>query len=66
MKNLSDGKSDGIVIMYCKSGTIYPVGLNKDQVEMLDLSLGICFQGVLQVFGDKPMGQISILKKGDK
>ena len=63
MKNLSDGQSDGIVIMYCKNGTIYPVGLNKDQAEMLDLSLGICFQGNLQVFGDKPVGRVEIIKK---
>ena len=63
MRNLSDGQSDGIVIMYCKNGTIYPVGLNQDQVEILDLSLGIALQGNLQVFGDKPIGEIANLKK---
>ena len=66
MKNLSDGKSDGIVIMYCKNGTVYPVGLNQDQADMLDLTLGICLQSKLQVFGDKPMGKVALLKKGDK
>jgi len=65
MKNLSDGKSDGIVIMYCKNGTIYPVGLNKEQVELLDLSLGM-FLGKLTIFQDKPMGKVNILRKGDK
>lgn len=62
MKNMSDGVNDGIVIMYCKNGTIYPVGLNEDQLEMLDLSIGICFQGTLNVI-NKPMGNAVNLKK---
>jgi len=63
MKNLSDGKSDGIVIMYCKDGVIYPVGLNQDQADMIDLSIGICFQGELHII-NKPMGKVEILMKG--
>ena len=62
MKNMSDGKSDGIVIMYCKNGTIYPVGLSSEQAEMLDLSIGICFQGTLNVI-NKPIGEIMNLKR---
>ena len=61
MKNLSYGKSDGIVIMYCKNGVIYPVGLNEEQCDILDLSLGICL-GKISIFEDKPMGQVDILK----
>ena len=63
MKNLSDGQNDGIVIMYCKNKIIYPVGLKQEQAEMLDLSLGIALQGNLQVFGDKPMGEIETIRK---
>lgn len=65
MNNMSDGKSDGFVIMYCKDGIIYPVGLTKEQIEMLDISMGMCFQSGLKVFEDKPIGQITTLKKGD-
>ena len=62
MKNMSDGINDGIVIMYCKNGTIYPVGLKQEQLKMLDLSIGICFQGSLNVI-NKPIGNIINLKK---
>ena len=61
MRNLSDGKSDGIVIMYCKNGVIYPVGLNQEQCDILDLSIGICFQGTLNII-NKPMGKVEVLK----
>lgn len=62
MENMSDGIKDGIVIMYCKSGIIYPVGLNIEQLEMLDLSIGICFQGALNII-NKPLGDAKILNK---
>lgn len=62
MNNMSDGTSDGIVIMYCKDGIIYPVGLNKEQLEMLDLSIGICFQGTLNII-NQPIGRVVNLKK---
>ena len=62
MANMSDGKSDGIIIMYCKDGTVYPVGLTKDQFDMLDLSIGAFMQGSLKVFKDKPIGKITNIK----
>lgn len=62
MTNMSDGTNDGIVIMYCKNGIIYPVGLNKEQLEMLDLSMGICFPGTLSII-NKPLGEIMNLKE---
>ena len=62
MNNMSDGKSNGVVIMYCKDGVIYPVGLKKDQLEMLDLSIGIALEGGIKVFSDKPQGKVDILK----
>ena len=63
MNNMSDGKNDGIVIMYCKNGTIYQVGLNQEQLDMLDLSIGACFPGVLNVI-NKPQGTIELVKAG--
>ncbi|MBX4259757.1 hypothetical protein KTC96_24845 (plasmid) [Clostridium estertheticum] len=63
MTNMSDGINDGIVIMYCKDGVIYPVGLNQEQLEMIDLSIGMCLQGSLNVIGNRPLGQIMNLKK---
>ena len=62
MNNMSDGKSNGVVIMYCKDGVIYPVGLKKGQLEMLDLSIGIALEGGIKVFSDKPQGKVDILK----
>ena len=62
MDNMSDGKSNGIVLMYCKDGVIYPVGLKKEQLEMLDLSIGIALEGGIKVFSDKPQGKVDILK----
>ena len=62
MDNMSDGKSNGIVLMYCKDGVIYPVGLKKEQLEMLDLSIGIALESGIKVFSDKPQGKVDILK----
>ena len=60
MKNLSDGVKDGIVIMYCKDGTIYPVGLKQEQLEILDLSIGMFLDGITII--NKPVGKILNLK----
>lgn len=63
MKNMSDGINDGIVIMYCKNGTIYPVGLKQDQVEMLDISIGVALNDGIKIFKDNPVGQVTTLGK---
>lgn len=64
--NLSDGQSDGFVIMYAKDKTIYPVALTKDQVEMLDMTLGIALSNepVAVIFA-KPMGEIMPMNPSD-
>lgn len=36
-KNLSDGKSDGIVIFYMKHGKLKPIVLTQEQADMSDL-----------------------------
>ncbi|MGG0209566.1 hypothetical protein [Bacillus mycoides] len=46
---------DGVVLMYCKDGVLYPVALTSDQNEMLQLS-SMIFQPLKVVF-DKPQGQ---------
>ena len=63
MNNMSDGTNNGMVIMYCKNGTIYPVGLKKEQLEMLDISIGVALQDGIKVFTNNPIGQVVALKK---
>ncbi|MBK5474380.1 hypothetical protein JFU54_28765 [Bacillus sp. TH19] len=54
---------DGVVLMYCKDGVLYPVALTSEQNEMLQMS-SMLFQPLKVVF-DKPQGQaINLL--GDK
>ena len=40
MFNLSDGKSDGIVLFYLKDKKLYSVLLPREQAEVLDIALG--------------------------
>jgi hypothetical protein len=47
--NLSDGNSDGIVLFYMKEGMLYPVLLNKDQAEMLDITIAAPFKSKLAI-----------------
>lgn len=60
---MSDGQSDGIALMYVKNGTVYPVALNKEQVEMLNITLSMALGGRLTVVEDKPQGELVDYKK---
>ncbi|WP_180235729.1 hypothetical protein [Bacillus toyonensis] len=52
---------DGVVLMYCKDGVLYPVALTNEQNEMLQMS-AMLFQPLKVVF-DKPQGQaINLIK----
>ena len=42
--NLSDGKSDGIVLFYMKDVKLKPIGLVQEQAEALDLIIMIPFK----------------------
>jgi len=53
---------DGVVLMYCKDGVLYPVALTNEQNEMLQLSAQL-FQPLKVVF-DKPQGQAINLLEG--
>jgi hypothetical protein len=58
MNNMSNGKNNGIVLMYCKEGVIYPVALTQEQLDILDMGIGMFLQGKLNVISDKPVGEI--------
>ncbi|MDA2525869.1 hypothetical protein PDQ24_28970 [Bacillus cereus] len=52
---------DGVVLMYCKDGVLYPVALTNEQNEMLQMS-AMLFQPLKVVF-DKPQGQaVNLIK----
>ncbi|HDR6318357.1 TPA: hypothetical protein QCU53_005211 [Bacillus thuringiensis] len=52
---------DGVVLMYCKDGVLYPVALTNEQNEMLQMS-AMLFQPLKVIF-DKPQGQaINLIK----
>lgn len=42
-KNISDGESDGLGLVYMKDGKLHSVGLTQDQADMLDLTIGLPF-----------------------
>jgi len=54
MKNLSDGKTDGIVLFYLKDKKLYPIALTKEQVDMLDITISMGMGRKLNVI-DKPL-----------
>jgi len=56
MKNLSDGTKDGIVLVYCKDGVLYPMGLRENEAIMLDLTIGMAIKKVAVIY-DKPIGK---------
>lgn len=55
---------DGVVLMYCKDGVLYPVALTNEQNEMLQFS-SMMFQPLKVVF-DKPQGRAINLMEGKK
>lgn len=62
MNNMSNGKSDGLVLLYSKNGVLYPVGLTEEQILALDMIIPIAIPGKLKVITDKPQGKIEVLK----
>ncbi|MBY6799500.1 hypothetical protein FCV24_14030 [Clostridium botulinum] len=64
MNNMTDGKKDGLALVYVKDSVAYPVALSKEQLEMLDITIGMCLSDGMKVIGDKPIGKvIKLLKK---
>lgn len=65
LNNLTDGKSDGLMILYVKDGTTYPVMLTEAQATMLDLVIAMPFQKEkMMVAFDMPQGNVGNLKWG--
>lgn len=54
-RNISNGKSDGVVLFYMKSGKLYPVGLTENQAELLDLSIVVPFADENMRVDSKPL-----------
>ncbi|AUN10404.1 MULTISPECIES: hypothetical protein [Clostridium] len=64
MNNMTDGKKDGLALVYVKDSVAYPVALSKEQLEMLDITIGMCLSDGMKVIGDKPIGKvINLLEK---
>ncbi|NFO71997.1 hypothetical protein FDC51_17935 [Clostridium botulinum] len=60
MNNMYDG-NDGLVLMYCQKDVIYPVALSKEQLELLDITIGMWLSDGMKVIGDKPIGKVTDL-----
>lgn len=61
MVNMTDGKSDGLMLAYVKDGVVYPIALSEENLEMLDLTIGMMLKEITLI--NKPMGKvISLLK----
>lgn len=64
MNNMTDGKKDGLALVYVKDSVAYPVALSKEQLEMLDITIGVCLSDGMKVIGDKPIEKvINLLEK---
>ncbi|PEB19687.1 hypothetical protein COO08_05085 [Bacillus toyonensis] len=55
---------DGVVLMYCKDGVLYPVALTNEQNEMFQFTSRLF--SPLKVVFDKPQGQAINLMEGRK
>ncbi|MHB9925447.1 hypothetical protein [Clostridium botulinum] len=63
MNNMYDGKNYGLALVYVKDSIAYPVALSKEQLEMLDVTIGLCLADGMKVIGDKPIGKIIKFEK---
>ncbi|WP_434302595.1 hypothetical protein [Clostridium botulinum] len=61
MNNMTDGKKDGLALVYVKDAVAYPIALSKEQVELLDVTIGMCLSDGMKVIGDKPIGKVTNL-----
>lgn len=63
MNNMTDGKNNGLALVYVKDAVAYPIALSKEQVELLDVTIGMCLSDGMKVIGDKPIGKIINFEK---
>ncbi|NFM72479.1 hypothetical protein FDB95_12940 [Clostridium botulinum] len=65
MNNMTDGKKDGLALVYVKNGEVYPIALNEEQLEILDITLGISLKEIKLI--NKPIGKvINLIEKDTK
>lgn len=60
MINFSDGQNDGLVLFYVKNGNVYPVAVNKEEMETLDIMIGKIITRLAPMTGI-PIGTIELL-----
>lgn len=61
MENFTDGKSDGLVLMYTKDGIIYPVALAPEDLQLLDIIIPTAVPKIYPIFA-QPLGNLEPLK----
>lgn len=61
MVNFSDGKSDGLVLMYAKGGKVYPLYVKLSELEMLDFIVTTAITKVTPIM-DKCIGDLEVIK----
>ncbi|MCW6059747.1 hypothetical protein LAV35_03755 [Clostridium sporogenes] len=65
MNNMADGKKDGLALVYAKDGIVYPIALNEEQLEILNITLGMSLKEIKLI--NKPIGKvINLIEKDTK
>ncbi len=62
MRNFSDGKTDGLVLVYVKDGTAYPIAIHKEDLAILDACMPMYLRNGVNVVKDRPIGKVDLLK----
>lgn len=63
-KAMSDGKTDGIALTYIKDGTMYPMGLNQDEIDLLNLTLPGIMKHKINFIIEEPICDIENIYEG--
>ena len=53
MVNFSDGKTDGLIMVYQKQGKIYAVAFDRDELKVLDSLISVAISKMSII--DKPL-----------
>lgn len=48
---------DGLILMYVKDGTIYPIAMTSEQLDVLQILGGAVFDGEPVIVINKPQGK---------
>lgn len=62
MSNMSNGKENGFVLSYVMDEVAYPVVLDKETMQMLEVLIPMAFTNKeVQIVKENPMGSVSNL-----